>query len=142
MGRINMGRAIVGGLLAGLLINVSEFVLNTFVIAQDMEAATKAMGLPPLNNTMIMGFVVLGFLLGIATVWLYGAIRPRFGPGVSTAVTAALAVWFLAYAYPTAFMMILHIYPRKTMAIGLVWGLAEIVIAGVAGAWAYTEGSA
>ena len=31
MGRINMGRVIVGGLLAGLIINVSEFVLNGVV---------------------------------------------------------------------------------------------------------------
>ena len=43
-----MGRVIVGGLLAGLLINISEFVLNTFVIAKDMEAAMKAMNLPPM----------------------------------------------------------------------------------------------
>jgi len=139
MGRINVGRVIVGGLLAGLLVNISEFVLNTFVIAQEMEASTKAMNLPPMDNTMIACFVVLGFLLGIATVWLYGAIRPRFGPGVTTAVYAALAVWFLAYAYPAAFLMVMHVFSRKAMAISVVWGLVEIVVAGVAGAWAYTE---
>lgn len=139
MGRINMGRVIVGGLLAGLLVNISEFVLNTFVIGQDMEAAMKAMNRPPMDNSMIVWFVVLGFLLGIATVWLYASIRPRFGPGVTTAGYAALAVWFLAYAYPTAFMMVMHVFPRKAMAIAVVWGLVEIVVAGVAGAWAYTE---
>ncbi len=42
MGRINMGRVIVGGLLAGLIVNISEFVLNTMVIGLDMEAAMKA----------------------------------------------------------------------------------------------------
>ena len=31
MGRINMGRVIVGGFLAGLIINISEFVLNGVV---------------------------------------------------------------------------------------------------------------
>lgn len=139
MGRINMSRVIVGGLLAGLIVNISEFVLNTFVIGQDMDAAMKAMNRPPMDNSMILWFVVLGFLLGIATVWLYAAIRPRFGPGVSTAMCAASAVWFLAYAYPTAFMMVMHLFPRRAMAIGLVWGLVEIIVAGVAGAWAYTE---
>src|SRR5712692_7706659 len=139
MGRINVGRVIADGLLAGLLVNISEFVLNTFVIAPDMEGAMKAMNLPPMDNSQIPAFVVLGFLRGIATVWIYAASRPRFGPGVTTAVYAALAVWFMAYAYPTAFMMVMHIFPRKAMAIGLVWGLVEIVVAGVAGAWAYTE---
>ena len=139
MGRIDVGRVVVGGLLAGLLVNISEFILNTFVIGQDMEAAMKAMNRPPMDTSMIVWFVVLGFLLGITTVWLYAAVRPRFGPGVTTAVYAALAVWLLAYAYPTAFLMVMHVFPRKAMAIGLVWGLVEIVVAGVAGAWAYTE---
>ena len=139
MGRINMGRVIVGGLLAGLVINTSEFVLNTFVIAQAMEEAMKKMGLPPIDGTMIVCFVVLGFLLGITTVWLYAAIRPRFGPGVATATYASLAVWFLSYVYPTAFMWVINVFPRQELVISIVWGLPEIVIAGIAGAWAYTE---
>jgi hypothetical protein len=139
MGRINIGRVIVGGLLAGLFINIGEFVLNTFVIAQDMEESMKARNLPPVDNGMIMWFVVLGFLLGIATVWLYAAIRPRFTPGVPTAVYAALAVWFLAYIYPSMFMLLTHVFTTKAILIGIAWGLPEIVIAGIAGAWAYTE---
>ena len=139
MGSINMGRVIVGGLLAGLVVNCSEFVLNTFVVADDVAAAMKAMNLPAIDNSMVPAFILLGFLLGITMVWLYAAIRPRFGPGVPTAIYAALAVWFLAYAYPTAFMMVLHVFPRKANAIGLVWGLPEVIVASIAGAWAYTE---
>lgn len=139
MSRINMGRVIVGGLLAGLLINVSEFVLNTFVVAKDFEAAMKAMNLPPMDNSQIPYFVVFGFALGIVTVWLYAAIRPRFGPGVPTAVCAALAVWFLAYLYPTLYFLVMHVFPANTLIISVCWGLAEILVAGIAGAWAYTE---
>jgi len=139
MGRINVGRVVVSGLLAGLVINVSEFVLNTFVIAKDMEAAMKAMNLPPMNGGVIACFVVLAFLLGIAAVWTYAAIRPRFGPGVVTAVYAALAVYFLAYVYPNSFILAMHVFPRTATIIGLVWGFPEIVIATIAGAWAYSE---
>ena len=114
MGRINISRVIVGGLIAGLVINISEFVLNTFVIAADMEAAMSAMKLPPIGTTIILCFVMLAFLLGIATVWLYAAIRPRFGPGMTTAIYGALAVFFLAYVYPTGFMMVMHVFPRKS----------------------------
>ena len=139
MGQINMGRVIVGGLLAGFLINCSEFVLNTFVIGADMEAALRAMNLPPIGGGQIGIFVALGFALGITTVWLYAAIRPRFGPGVSTAFCAALTVWFLAYVYPSMFILALHVFPTTPTWISIVWGLPEIVIAGIAGAWAYTE---
>lgn len=134
-----MGRVIVGGLLAGFLINASEFVLNTFVIGADMEAALKALNLPAIGSAQIGIFVVLGFALGITTVWLYAAIRPRFGPGVATACYAALAVWFLAYVYPSMFILALHVFPTTPTCISVVWGLPEIVIAGIAGAWAYTE---
>lgn len=139
MGHINLGRVIAGGLLAGLIINISEFVLNAVVLAQATEAAMRALNLPPIDARMIVAFVLLGFALGIVTVWLYAAIRPRFGPGVQTAVCAALTVWFLAYAYPSAFMAVMHVFPRRMIAIGTVWGLPEIVIAGIAGAWAYKE---
>ena|SRR5438093_13787351 len=139
MGRINMRRVVVGGLLAGLLINISEFVLNTYVIATDMEAALKAMNLPPIGPSQIAIFVVLAFTLGITTVWVYAAIRPRFGPGVATATYASLAVWFLAYVYPTMFILVIHVFPTTAMCISLIWGLPEIIIAGIAGAWAYTE---
>jgi hypothetical protein len=139
MGRINMGRVVVGGLLAGLVINVSEAILNGVVFADDMNAAMAALNRPPIDNRMIVWFVVLGFGLGIVAVWLYAAIRPRFGPGVRTAVLASLAVWLLAYLYPNVFIAITNLFPTRLMVIGTVWGLVEIVVATIAGAWAYTE---
>ena len=139
MGRINMGRVIVGGLLAGLVINISEFVLNTFVIEKDMTAAMQALNLPPIDTAMVGCFVVLGFLLGISTVWLYAAIRPRFGAGVRTAAVAGSMVWLLAYLYPSAFMGAMQLFPRNLLIIGIVWGLPEALIATVVGAKFYTE---
>src|SRR6266404_428420 len=99
LGNINMGRVIMAGLLAGLVVNISETILKLFVVNKDMEAALLAMNLPLVGGPAIGGFVVMAFLLGIMTVWLYAAIRPRFGPGVKTAVCAGLVVWFFAYLY-------------------------------------------
>ena len=39
MGKINIARVIAGGLLAGLVINVSETILNTVVLGSQLEAA-------------------------------------------------------------------------------------------------------
>jgi pimeloyl-ACP methyl ester carboxylesterase len=139
VGHINLGRVMLGGLLAGLLINVSEFILNGVVYAEEMNAAMAALNKPPIANSMIVWFVLLGFGIGFMTVWVYAAIRPRFGPGVGTAVCASLAVWGLAYLYPTLFIIITNLLPRGMMIVATVWGLVEVVIAGVAGAWIYTE---
>ena len=139
MGRINLGRVLVGGLLAGVVINISEFLLNGVVFADAMNDAMKAMNKPPIDNSMIIWFVLLGFGIGFMTVWIYAAIRPRMGAGPGTAVCAALVVWGLAYLYPNIFIGIMGLFPAWIMAISTVWGLVEMVIAGVAGAWLYTE---
>jgi pimeloyl-ACP methyl ester carboxylesterase len=139
MGRINMGRVLLGGLLAGLIINISEYILNAVVFADEMNAAMAALNKPPIANSMIVWFVVLGFGIGFMTVWLYAAIRPRFGAGPSTALCAALTIWGLAYLYPNIFIVIMDLFPAKLMVIGTVWGLVEVIVAGVAGSWVYTE---
>lgn len=139
MAKINTGRAIVGGLLAGLVINVSEGILNMVVLAGPMDEAMKARNLPPVDSSAITLWIILSFLLGIVTVWLYAAIRPRFGPGVGTAVMAGLAVFFLTYCYPILGMAGMGFFPKDMTLITLAWGLVEILVASVAGSWAYTE---
>src|SRR5207245_7891874 len=104
MHTINYARVIVGGLLAGLLINISESLLNAVVLARQMEAAVERMNLPPIGGQAIGGFIFFGFVLGIGCIWLYAAIRPSFGPGVSTAACAGATVWFFAYLYPSTGM--------------------------------------
>jgi hypothetical protein len=139
MGSINMSRVVMGGLVAGLLINISEFLLNAVVLADDMTAAMAALNKPPVDNSMIVWFVILAFGIGIMAVWVYAAIRPRFGPGVQTAICASLAIWGLAYLYPNLIFIVLGLFPTRLMIIATVWGLVELLVAGVAGAWIYTE---
>jgi len=136
---INMGRVLIGGVVAGLVINVGEFVLNMFVLKTEMEAALARMNLPPVEGAQIGVFVTLAFVLGIATVWLYAAIRPRFGAGASTAMCAGSTVWFLAYVYPSLGMWVMGMFPTGSMTIALAWGLAEVLAGAVAGGWLYQE---
>ena len=142
MDQINLSRVIVGGLAAGLVINVGEFLLNGVILASQMAAAMTRLNLPPIGDSAIAMFVVMGFLLGIATVWLYAAIRPRYGIGAKTALCAGAAVWFLAYLYPSIGMGVMGLFSQDLIIIGLVWGLVEVLAAAVAGAWLYHEAPA
>lgn len=136
---INMARVLVGGIVAGLVINIGEFILNMFVIGAEMEALVARMSLPPLGGRQIGIFVVLVFALGIGTVWFYAAIRPRFGPGVGTALCAGAAVWFFAYLYPSLSMMTMGVFPAGMTMLAVVWGLAEVLAGAALGAWVYQE---
>jgi hypothetical protein len=139
MNRINVGRVVLGGLLAGLIINIGETLLNAVVLASDMEQLTQARNVPPIGGSAIAGFVTMCFALGIGIVWLYAAIRPRFGAGVGTAVIAGVAVWLLSFGWAILGDTLMQFIPTNIMGIALVWSLVEVLAGAIAGAWVYKE---
>jgi hypothetical protein len=147
MSSINWGRVILGGLLAGLVINVFEFVLNGVALARDWEAAIVALGRPPMAGSQIAvffvwSFILWGFLIGIISVWLYAAIRPRYGAGPKTALCVGSFVWSLGYLLTSVTPFLLNLYPRRIVAIGLTVGLVEVLLATLLGARLYREPNA
>ena len=139
MSSINWTRVILGGLLAGVVINVFESVLNGVVLAKDWEAAMAALGKPPMGGNQIAVFVIWGFLVGVFAVWLYAAIRPRYGAGPKTALCAGAAVWGLGYLLASVPPIVLNFFPARIMILGLVVGLVEVLMATLLGAWLYRE---
>ena len=141
MGNINLARVILGGLAAGLVINIGEYILNTYVVAEQSQAMMHRLGLAEMGTQQIVWFVVCGFVYGIWLVWVYAAIRPRFGAGVRTAVFAGLALW-IVWTLSTVGLSIAGILSSDLATIGVVWGLFETPIAAVVGAWLYQERAA
>ncbi|MBI2836039.1 MAG: hypothetical protein HYX76_16605 [Acidobacteria bacterium] len=139
MGTINVNRVMAGGLVAGLIMNVSEAILNTVVLGAQMEAALQALNRPPVAGGAIAIFVVMQFLIGIVAIWIYAAIRPRFGPGPRTAVYAGLAVWVLAYVNFAVGGVAMQLFPVGLLVAANLWGLAEVIVAALAGAYFYRE---
>ena len=139
MSQINFARVLLGGVVAGLVINISEFILNMAVFGADMNAAMARLNLPPVGGGAVAVFTLLGFIIGILAIWLYAAIRPRYGFGPKTALCSGAAVWFFAYLYPGIGYIVLGMFPTRMMVIGLVWGLAELLVASQAGAYLYKE---
>jgi len=140
MGKINWGRVILGGLAAGVVINLSEWVLNDMVLKEQWAEAMKALGKTgEMTAKNIVVWNIWGFLAGIGAVWLYAAIRPRFGPGAGTAVKAGLAVWFFAHFLWTLGMWNMGLFPQNALMIGTAWALVETIVAAVVGGWVYKE---
>jgi hypothetical protein len=80
-----------------VVINVVEYVTNGVVLRDWWAQAMQAMGKPAeISAGAIVTFNAWGFLLGIAAVWIYAAIRPRYGAGPSTAARAGIAASALA----------------------------------------------
>ena len=141
MAQMNVNRVVLGGLIAGLVINISETILNVPVLGQQMEDALKGRNLPPVGGGAIGGFVVGAFVVGVLLVWLYAAIRPRFGAGPKTAIIAGLVLWLLAYVWPSLGLGLMGFMPMKLLVITTLWGLAEVILAALAGGAVYKEAS-
>jgi hypothetical protein len=139
MERTNMKRVLMGGLLAGLVINVSEFVLNTFVVGDPMAAQMTKLGLPMIGVSQIAIFILFGFGEGLILAWLYAAVRPRLGPGSATATKIGILVWFLATLSGGVSMAITGLMPVSMMMVIIAWGLVELIVAANAGAYFYRE---
>ncbi|MBZ5496406.1 MAG: hypothetical protein LAP85_08385 [Acidobacteriia bacterium] len=139
MGKINYGRVVLGGLVAGVIINIGEFILNEQILKTDWADAMKALNKPVMSGSAIPILVVLCMFLGIFLTWVYAAIRPRFSAGPKTAICAGLVVWTLAYAWPSLSGMVMEMFPAKLFVISMIWGLFEAPIAALAGASLYKE---
>lgn len=140
MNNINSGRVLLGGLLAGLVLNIGEYVLNELVTGSQWKEWFAAHNVKePAAGSFIALAVGLTFVLGIVLVLGYAMIRSRLGPGVKTAIIAGLFAWFGVYFYKGIINGVLFSIPMGTVAMVLVWGLVEYALAAIAGAWVYKE---
>jgi hypothetical protein len=139
MNKINLGRVLLGGLVAGVVLNIGEFLLNSIILGKAMEEDFRRLNLPMPGTNFIIRAVGITFLLGIAIVYLYAAIRPRFGSGVKTAICAGLIAWFFVYLYAGYIYSAMGVVSTNLFLIGLVWGVFEYALGAIAGAWLYKE---
>jgi hypothetical protein len=136
---INFGRAVLGGLVAGVILNIGEWVLNGVILHAEMQDFFRRCGFREPGGNFIAVAVVITFVLGIVIILGYAAIRPRFGPGPKTAIITALFAWFGVYVYQNVIGLGLGMVPARLVVIALAWGLVEYIVATVVGAWLYKE---
>jgi hypothetical protein len=125
-----------------VIINASEALINGVLLKQDWaDVMTKLGKSPDLSATMLATFNVIGFISGILLVWLYAAIRSRYGAGPKTALLVAVTVWVIGYALPAVGQVGLGLLPTQIVATATGLGLIEVIVAALAGASVYQEES-
>jgi hypothetical protein len=140
MGKINMGRVILGGLVAGIVVDILAYLVDGVMLANRWAAGMAALRKGMFTPGQIAWFNVLGIVTGVVAVWVYAAIRPRFGAGVKTAIYAASAVWILGWLVPNAGLMYVpHLFSAHLTLYTTLGGIVEIVIGTIAGAALYKE---
>lgn len=138
MARIDVGRVLMGGLVTGLIINVGETVLNGFLIMSHYADRMMAYGVPESPYSVPI-FTVYGFMLGIGAIWVYAAVRPRYGPGPMTALRVGMLIWVLYAGSFASFQLAIPLFPTAVPLANAAWGAVELPLAVLAGAAVYRE---
>jgi hypothetical protein len=97
MGKTNWMRVFLGGLLAGVVLNVLGFATWAIYLGKAWDHALEASN-PTFGESIgfLIFWIVCYFVVGILAVWLYSAIRPRYGAGPKTALLAGFIFWVLS----------------------------------------------
>lgn len=139
MGKINFGKVITGGLVAGLVMNVLDFVLNNYLMKSQFDAVNVARNIDPaVAEAAIPAYIVIDFLFGLLAVFTYAAIRPRFSPGPNTAVIAG-AILGVAGSLVAASFTAGGFFPWSVWTMASAISLVNCCLGTVAGAALYSE---
>jgi len=134
--KVNWLRVVLCGLLAGIVWIILGAMV-TALLGRDFAALpNNRLGSPTPGFVLVN--VALDLLEGISILWLYAAIRPRYGAGAKTAVIAAFAWWFVV-SLGDATWCSFGLFPERTVIPLMVGTLPALVLCTIAGARFYRE---
>lgn len=141
---MNGSRILAGGIAAGIVMNVMDYLSNGVLFAAQMKAESNAFK-PGLGDAMaamtgkqIAGYVVMDLVVGGLLVWTYAAMRPRFGAGAKTAIMTALVFWIFGSIVAVGYMQSGMMSTGLWFKFGLMY-LVSLIIASLVGGALYKE---
>ena len=133
MDGINWRRVFMCGSGAGLAWSLLSVPLLIVFGGEIIEAVPR-----PLVTVGRLGSFTLNVVAGIWAIWLYAAIRPRYGEGLRTAAIAGFSWWLIATIATWQWVDLGFI--RLSDLIGLmVASLPTLIAVTMVAAWSYQE---
>ena len=142
MTKINWIRFFLGGLIATVLLFLSDGLLHENVFKTYWEAVYTALGTKPPpegHNLDLVYFFIFEMGRGFGAMFVYVLMRPFYGAAPKTAILAAIGTWLaLSVAGPAQFIP-LRLY-SNSLWIGVAGvQLVTSIVAGLAGAAIYKD---
>ena len=139
MSGINLSRVFVAGLVAGVVANALDFVINTYLLANEMADMAQRLNLNMAAvESSTTTWIVVDFIWGLLLVFAYAAMRPRFGAGPRTAVISGLTLW-LGVTAVFAGLMAMGLYTQQAYLKSSALALVSTLIPSLVGGYLYKE---
>ena len=143
-GATNWPGIIRGSLIWAVTYSALGAVLMVSFMGREFMKELERIGRPLQLTAGVVAFLVpFGLIFtigwGLTAVWLYAAIRPRYGAGARTAVRAAVVVWLLSVVAPLSHLAAFGVTSVRFVIVDVCGELPLIVIATLAAARQYKE---
>jgi hypothetical protein len=144
MAPVNWRRVVLGGLVWALVYGALGGLAMLLFLGEAFVGELERLGQPlELTANSLIRLGTFGFIytvaFGIATIWLYAAIRPRYGPGPKAAAIAAFAVWLFSIVASLSHLGVFGLASTRFIVLDLPTELIAMLVATLAGAWMYRE---
>jgi hypothetical protein len=141
MGHIDVGRVVIGGIVAAVILFIAGFIIHGAILGADwmawQDAGHMPLALP--HGEAIVIWIIVSLVNGLTGVWIYAGIRPRYGAGAKTALIAGLMIWLVGGLIAALAGYALGNVPHRVVVIAGIGDLIADLIAIVAGAYFYKE---
>jgi hypothetical protein len=134
---INWLRVFVCGLVAGVAWTMLSSVV-TVLVGHEFAALVPGNRLSAPSAGLVAFLVAVNLAEGIWAMWLYAAIRPRYGGGLKTAAVAG-AAWWVVSSLIDATWGSFGFVSAHALAGPMLGSLPAIIVSALAGAWLYKE---
>jgi hypothetical protein len=141
MSKINNKSVLIAGAAAGAVMNAIDIAANYFIdsgLVAQLNSVNRMLWVNMNAPGRFIEYVLIDFFFAIAIVWLYAAMRPRFGPGPQTALRAAGYGWALYNVTQLLFVM-MGLFTLRYVAVNAVLLAVNYAASALVGARLYRE---
>jgi hypothetical protein len=147
MNKINWGRLLVGGVVASIILFLTDGVLHEGLVRADWKAVNDALGFyDTMGNSAaqhgkgaLVYFAVFELGRGFISIYLYALMRTCCGPGPKTAALAGVVAWIAFSVTGPAQFIPLGFYSLPLWIKVGAFQLVTSIVAAIAGAVLYKD---
>jgi hypothetical protein len=141
MYKINWVRVLVGGLVAAVILFLTDGFFHERVVSADWKALFAGLGSaePQENAVSLVYFAIFELGRGFISIYLYALMRSCCGPGPKTAALAGLVAWIAFSVTGPAQFIPLGFYSHALWIKVGAFQLVTSIIAAIAGAALYKD---
>ncbi len=139
MTKINIKRLFISGLVAGFIMNFISLALAGIYLSDMMELLNSRGIYPSKSILSLVVYLLMRFIWGFMAIWFYVAVRPRFGPGLKTALLIGFIFWLVTFFLMIVSYGMLGMFPLNMLIQWAIITMVGILPSTIIGAWIYRE---